>query len=45
MIKCICAFGIGVMVGCCYKSCKSKMCQMKDKDHSTKNQAEEPVRT
>ena len=48
MMRCICAFGVGVMVGCCFKSCKKKMCQMMGKDHSAKDQAakyEEPVRT
>ena len=53
MMRCICAFGMGVMVGCCFKSCKEKMCQMMSNehcksDHCKKDQmtkAEEPVRT
>jgi len=33
MMRCICAFGMGVMVGCCFKSCKEKMCQMMSSKH------------
>ncbi|WP_257223441.1 hypothetical protein [Acinetobacter sp. YH16052] len=47
------SFGMGVMVGCCFKSCKEKMCQMMSSkhcksDHCKKDQttqAEEPVQT
>ncbi len=38
MMRCICAFGMGVMVGCCFKSCKEKMCHMMGNDHCKKDQ-------
>ena len=39
LMRCICAFGMGVMVGCCFKSCKEKKCRMMSKDQGTKDQA------
>lgn len=48
MMRCICAFGMGVIVGRCFKSCKEKMCHMMSNDHCKKDQktkSEEPART
>lgn len=44
-MKSILAFGVGVMVGCCYKSCKQKMCKMKGKNHCNKDQASQNENT
>lgn len=45
MMRCICAFGTGVMVGCCFKSCKEKMCQMMRSDQPKKDQSPKPEET